>query len=245
MDWALIMGAAVLGLAGIPHCAAMCGPTCAALVCGMSPEGLRLRSIGFLATRALGYAVAGGMAAAGVGALGAWAHTAVWLRPLWGLLHALAMVLGVWLCVTGRQPLWMAGLGRVRALKATSAIPGGEVTVRWGSAPAGRRWPPGLGASLAAGSLWVAWPCGLLQSALLVASLGNSPAVGAAAMAGFALISSLPLQLAPWIWDRVGAEWQSRFQTVAVRLAGLLLTLGSGFALGKDVWHEVAAYCGF
>ncbi len=245
MDWALIVGAAALGLAGIPHCAAMCGPTCAALVWGPSPEGRPLRAIGFLATRAMGYALAGGLAAAGVGALGAWAHTAAWLRPLWGLLHAMAMVLGVWLCVTGRQPQWMAGLGRVRALRATPASPNGEAAVRWVSLPAGRRWTQGMGASLAAGSLWVAWPCGLLQSALLVASLGNSPAVGATAMAGFALISSLPLQLAPWIWERVGASWRPTLQTAAVRLAGLLLTLGSGFALGQDVWHEVAAYCGF
>lgn len=242
MDWALILGAAALGLAGMPHCAAMCGPTCAALVWGPSSEGRWLRSIAFLATRAMGYAMAGGLAAAGVGALGTWAHTAAGLRPLWALLHALAMVLGVWLLVTGRQPRWMSGLGRVRA---PSPAKGGEVPVRWASARAPRGWPAGMGASLVAGSLWVAWPCGLLQSALLVASLGNSPAVGALAMAGFALISSLPLQLAPWIGARLGSGWPAGLQTVAVRLAGLLLTLGSGFALGKDVWHDVAAYCGF
>ena len=94
--------------------------------------------------------------------------------------------------------------------------------------------------------MWVAWPCGLLQSALLVASLANSAAGGALAMAGFALASSAGLVAGPWLWARLRgsgpAGWSER---TLVRVSGLLLVAGSGFALGSGVWHQVAAYCGW
>jgi uncharacterized protein len=238
MDSALILAAAALGVAGVPHCAAMCGPTCVALVSGSSKEGQTARSLAFLAARTAGYAAAGALAAASVGTLSTFAHETAWLRPLWGLLHAGAMALGLWLLITGRQPHWMSQLGRARGAQAHSVV-------EFQSVAGPRRWPAGMGRCLGAGMLWVAWPCGLLQSALLVASLGNSPGSGALAMAVFAVISALPLHAAPWLWTRMSGGRQAGFQTLAVRLAGALLVFGSGFALGKDLWHQVASYCGF
>ena len=78
-----------------------------------------------------------------------------------------ALGLGLWLLVTGRQPV-LERLGR--------AILPHRPT-------AGKRMRGPAEAALA-GGLWFAWPCGLLQSALLVAALANGPAAGAA-MAGF------------------------------------------------------------
>lgn len=97
----------------------------------------------------------------------------------------------------------------------------------------------------AVGAVWVAWPCGLLQSALLVASLANTPTGGALAMAAFALASSAGLMAGPWLWaqmrsGRLGGLTEVRL----VRASGLLLVLGSGFALGQGVWHQVAVLCG-
>ena len=109
-------------------------------------------------------------------------------------------------------------------------------------------WSPMRGPvqAAAAGGLWVAWPCGLLQSALLVASLTSGPQAGAGAMAAFALASSGGLLAAPWLWQqlktRTGLPTWERW---LVRIAGACLVLGSGFSLGHGVWPQVAAFCGW
>lgn len=98
----------------------------------------------------------------------------------------------------------------------------------------------------AAGGMWVAWPCGLLQSALVVAGLASTPAGGAAVMAAFALSSSMGLQVAPTLWR----WWQARsagrateLQRGVVRLSGGMLALGSAWALGHGAWSQIRAYC--
>ncbi len=251
MNFTVILAAATLGLAGMPHCAAMCAPACLALwgstARGDAPgmTGHRRRMFVFLLGRTLSYAAVGGLAAAGVGALEAWAQVAPWLRPVWAMLHASGLALGLWLWVVGRQPAWMAQWGRTRRLQA----PDGEqeaARVTWHGrfTRTPETWA-GIGRSGVAGLFWVGWPCGLLQSALLVASLGNSATVGALAMAAFAAVSAVPLGVSARLWERLGQGHSTRFQTLAVRAAGAMLVLGSGFALGRDVWHQVAAYCGF
>jgi hypothetical protein len=120
---------------------------------------------------------------------------------------------------------------------------------QWVAAPA--TWQPVGGPALArlraplgaaaVGGLWVAVPCGLLQSALLVAALASTPASGAAVMAAFALASSLGLLLAAAAWQRtVATPGALRW---AVRLAGVMLAASSGWALGHGLWQQVAAYC--
>jgi sulfite exporter TauE/SafE len=100
----------------------------------------------------------------------------------------------------------------------------------------------------AAGGLWVAWPCGLLQSALVVAGLANTPVAGAVVMFAFATSSALGLHLAPALWSWWSARGSSRphavrWEQLVVRLTGALLALGSLWALGQDVWGRVWAYC--
>ena len=160
------------------------------------------------------------------------------LRPLWALVHAALLVLGLSLLWQGRQPAVLMRLGR-------RAVP----------LPAPSGWQamkaPGLGALRSrntsraawAGSLWAAWPCGLLQSALLVAALSSSAAGGAVAMAGFAVASSAGLVFAPWVWRRLGRSSGGRAERWALRGAGLLMVSMSGWALSEGVWHRVAAYC--
>ena len=57
------------------------------------------------------------LAAGSVAALAEWSAVSPALRPLWTLLNAGALVLGGWLLLRGRQPAWMARLGRGPALK--------------------------------------------------------------------------------------------------------------------------------
>ena len=95
------------------------------------------------------------------------------------------------------------------------------------------------------GLAWVAWPCGLLQSALLVAALANSPTSGAMVMGGFAAASAAGLVLGPALWWRLsggrGAALVS--PAAAVRWAGAALAVASAWALGHGMWMQVAAWC--
>ncbi|MDE2369380.1 MAG: sulfite exporter TauE/SafE family protein [Burkholderiales bacterium] len=229
MDLTLIVSATLLGLAGAPHCTVMCAAPCAAAV---GRGGMRA-TLAFQFARLSGYAAVGGLAAASVSTLGDWSRVSPALRPAWALLHAAALALGLWLLLRGRQPDWMAALGRQPAAPtdlSTQAASRGAI-------------PPMVRAG-AAGALWVAWPCALLQSALLVAAMGNGAATGAAAMAGFALASAPGLLLAPWIWRRLLAGGQARGREAwATRGGGALLAVASVWALGHDWWPRVAAFC--
>ncbi|MEI8266202.1 MAG: sulfite exporter TauE/SafE family protein [Betaproteobacteria bacterium] len=233
----------------------MCGPVCAALLgrsgrssaFGGGVQALQAAGAGawwFHSMRVAGYALAGGLVAGGVGLL-AWASQAAPLaRPVWTLFHVAALALGLWLAITAQQPSWLTRMGRARTgVGETAATPArlSEQPVHW----AGRSRDIQAGF---AGVMWVAWPCGLLQSALVVAGLANTPVAGAAVMVAFALASAMGLQVAPAFWFRwlSGAAGRSQAQTVnrlMVRLAGAFLALGSLWALGHDVWGQVWAYC--
>jgi sulfite exporter TauE/SafE len=205
----------------------MCGAPCAAV----TGQGRRAPTVGFHLARAASYAVAGALAAASVNALAALGSVSPMFKPLWSALHAAALALGLWLAFTGRQPAWLERIGRAPA--AVGAGRGGWQVIR------------GPGKAVAAGALWVAWPCGLLQSAILVAALADTPWGGAAVMVVFAAATALGLGAAPWLWRRFGGG-QAALQSagVAVRLAGGLLAAASAWALSADLWHKVAAYCG-
>ena len=96
------------------------------------------------------------------------------------------------------------------------------------------------------GLAWVAWPCGLLQSALLVAALASGPLQGGAVMASFALTSGAGLALGPWLLSRMGgggAAGEGGLR-LSVRLGGLGLAAASGWALSHGLWAQIAAVCG-
>ncbi|MFO1270113.1 MAG: sulfite exporter TauE/SafE family protein [Rubrivivax sp.] len=224
MDGALVVSATLLGLAGAPHCTAMCGAACTA-ISRRAPGNAG--TVAFHVARVAGYAAAGAVVAASVGALAALGRWSPALRPLWTLVQLAALGLGLWLLVTGRQPAFLERLGR-----ATRAAPADGWQRMRGPAEAAL-----------AGGLWFAWPCGLLQSALLVAALANGPAAGAAAMAGFALASSVGLLAAPWLWLKMGGATAAGGGTWPVRAAGALLAAASAWALGHGLWMQVWAWC--
>lgn len=269
MTLALVFSALFMGLAGSWHCAAMCGATSLGVVraCGGRSGGA---AWAFQAGRLAGYAAAGAVVASGAAALaqlGAWSPA---IRPLWVLAQAGALGLGLWLLWTGREPAWLAQLGR---------RPGGPPLP-----PGGWQRLSGPGKAAVAGGLWAAWPCGLLHSALLLAALANGPAGGAAVMAAFAAASSVGLLgVGPLLSRLVGARTApaagmvgpgrapasqagrsaaagrmaetaggpARRASVAVlvtpsalvRLAGLMLAAGAAWALGHGLWESLAAYC--
>jgi sulfite exporter TauE/SafE len=229
MDLALLLSALMLGLAGVPHCTAMCAAPCAAVTGGASGQR-SMQQMVFHAARIASYALAGAVVASSVGALAALAQWSPALRPLWTLLHSAGLALGLWLLWHGRQPAWLESLGRGSGRAA-------------GPASGWRRMRGPLRSGVA-GGLWVAWPCGLLQSALLLAALAQGAAGGALVMAGFALVTATGLMLGPAAWARLGGGAVAAVSaTWAVRLAGAMLVAASGFALTHGLWERVAAWC--
>ena len=209
--------ALLMGIAGAPHCAAMCGAACGGLAqAGRSPRAKWL----FQAGRLAGYTAAGALAATAAEAF-AWLTTQAGpLRPLWTLFHLAVLAWGLALVLLARQPAWAGAAGR-----------GAWTRVR----PLVRR----DGGQFAAGALWVFMPCGLLWSALLVASLAGGPAEGAIAMALFGAASASGLLVGPLVFAklrRLRQEW-------GTRAAGALLAGAAGWALWMDLAERIAIWC--
>jgi sulfite exporter TauE/SafE len=229
MDTALVLSGVLMGAAGAPHCLAMCGGASVALLgrCGGQASAA---GAAFHLGRIAAYAAAGALAASSVALLRSLGDLAPALRPLWTLVHVAAMGLGLWLLVTGRQPAWMSA--QARALSPQLARDGWQRVA--GPARAG-----------AVGAAWVAWPCGLLQSALIVASLSSDAIGGALVMVGFAFASSSGLWAAGWLWHRTagGRAFGLIASAWVVRFSGACLALASGWALASGLWQRVAAFC--
>ena len=121
MDLALAFSALLIGLAGSPHCVAMCGAACTAIAGRCGRQRPQPALLGLHAGRLLSYAAGGAVVAGGVGALAALAAWSPSLRPLWTLVHVAALGLGVWLLWTGRQPAFLENLGRARARELAAA----------------------------------------------------------------------------------------------------------------------------
>jgi len=156
MQTSMAMTALVMGVVGGPHCVAMCGAACAGISRAAGQQGARALWT-FQVSRMLGYALMGAFAAGSVQGL-AWlgTNTSV-IRPVWTMFHVAALLLGLALVLRARQPAWIDDLAqgvwrRVR-----------PVLVRLGAK-----------APVVLGVAWALMPCGLLYSALLMASLSAS-----------------------------------------------------------------------
>lgn len=216
-----------MGLAGTPHCAAMCGAPCAAVTQRCGSQARHGLLAGFTLGRLLSYAAGGAVVAASVGAVNVLGSMAPVLRPLWTLLHLAVLGLGLWLLFTGRQPAWWARMGTAPVMAA--APPAG-----WQRVAAPLR-------AGAAGGMLLALPCGLLQSALLIAALANTPLQGALAMGSFAVASSLGLWLPGALAAR--APGRASVNVLMLRLAGATLAAASAWALTHDLWLRWVAWC--
>jgi uncharacterized protein len=223
---ALIAAAGLMGLAGLPHCVAMCAAPCAA-VAGRGAAAQPLFQFG----RVAGYAAAGAVAAASVGALREGLAWSPMLRPLWTLLHLAALAVGLWMLWRGAWPAW---------LQRRAAAPSLSSDAGWQRIAMPLR-------SVGAGAAWIAWPCALSQSALLVAALASTPLQGAAAMAVFAAVSSPALWMGPAVLRSLGSGVAASGSAVGAtwpqRAAGALIAAGSVWALGHGLWSRVAAWC--
>lgn len=188
----LLFTAFLMGLGGMPHCAAMCGAACAVAF----PRGLPVSSwLG----RLLGYATLGAVAAVSAGAVSRWGRDVAMLKPLWIMAQVAVVLLGIRLLISGRMPALLDGAGRAAydGFRARMADRGWALSSPWRSLwQAG--WP------LVGGMAWALLPCGLLYAALMLAALAPHAWGGALVMLAFGVPSSVGVWAAPWVMRRLG-----------------------------------------
>jgi uncharacterized protein len=218
MPTTLIATAFLMGIAGGPHCVAMCGAACGGISRGKpsGSSGIGLFHLGRLA----GYAALGMIAASSIQSIGWLSIQTQALRPLWSMLHVAAIALGLLLLVTAKQPAFLDASAKRLWRRIGNSHP---------------LTPLGMGLA------WALMPCGLLYSAVLIAGLTAHAFEGALVMLAFALGSSLSLLIGPWLWLRLKStvstgQW-------GIRLAGLTLAVTSGWGLWMGLVHNSAPWC--
>lgn len=224
----LLLTAFLMGLGGIPHCAAMCGAACAVAF----PVGLPVAT---WFGRLLGYAALGGVAAVSAGLVSRWGREVAMLKPLWVMVQFAVVILGVHLLIRGRMPAWLDGAGRsaydawrARAMAWPAAL---SPVWRglWRAA-----WP------LLGGLSWALLPCGLLYAALMVAALAPDAWGGALVMLAFAVPSSIGVWAAPWVVRQWAMRRRSSGEAGAAATADSAAGIAPGAVTVPVIWLRPA-----
>ena len=232
IDWLVVVGAAITGLLGGAHCAAMCGGIATSLSLGQ--RGGWWVALQPNLGRVLGYTLAGAI-------VGGFGHALVSAANAPGLALALRAAVGAVLVVAA-----------VRLLDQRNRL-------SWLTGPGQRLWQwlrplqkPLLPANtaprrIALGMLWGWMPCGLSTTVLAVAWLQGHALHGGLTMAAFGL-ATLPVML-PLTW--AGARVGQRLQRGPWRTAAGVIVLGSGLLTLAAPWlmhapamHHVLAALG-
>jgi uncharacterized protein len=229
----LVLGSAALsGLMGAAHCAAMCG----GIATGFTIHG----HAGWAAAlqpnlgRIAGYTIAGAIA----GGLG---HGIVRVAGMSELAQAARAAVGIVLIITALR--LFDARGRFAFLAAPGQLAGRWLAPLWRIAAPGARGPR----RLLAGLLWGWLPCGLSSTVLFAAWLQASAVQGAATMLAFG-IGTLPVMV-PLTWSgaRMGQVLQRRgwrATAAAIVLIAGLATLLAPWLAGHPMVHKVLAALG-
>jgi uncharacterized protein len=231
----LLLTAFVMGLAGGPHCIAMCGAACGAMQSSFQTtsqfRSIPLRVIktipwSFYLGRMLGYGILGALAAETLRGLAWLSNQSHVFQPLWTFSHTLIFAWGVLLLVTGQQPQW--------AIKHAQQV---WVWIK-------QRTQHERFGFLGTGMVWALLPCGLLYSAVMLASLQSQWLQGALVMMAFAAGSATVLAVAPLLW-RSGQNRLSNWmrESTGMRLSGIFLISLSLTALWMDIMHHDKLWC--
>ena len=245
MLWGVIVTTLLMGLAGGPHCLAMCAAPCASIAAPLArnseqpvvwatmsgpavatlPRVDVTRMVVLHVGRMASYAALGALAAVAVGGFAQGVQWAAALRPVWALMQLLVLLWGLTLLIWARQPAWMEQASRHLWSR-----------VQQGLATRGRL--------LVLGLAWACLPCGLLYSAVAVAALTGSASGGAAAMLAFGIGTTVWLVVGPWLLARAGRAVNGWRQDLGTRLAGAVLVLMSGWALWMHAMqHGPVLWC--
>lgn len=183
----------------------------------------------FHAARLLGYALLGAAVASGSAVLRWGADTLPLMRPVWAMLNAGLLILGISLLLTGRQPAWIDAIGQ-RVWQGTGK-----------SGSPRRALRPAL-----AGLSWALMPCGLLYSALAVAVLASDPLRGAAVMLTFGAGTVVHLSAARALLQavlRYSSTRAARIELHGNRMAGAALAVMAILALVALALGQPHPFC--
>lgn len=221
-----------MGLAGGPHCLIMCGAACGAMQ--HKPQSAKHFPVRVMQTvpwsfylgRMIGYATLGAIAASSIQALAWLSSKSGVFQPLWTFSHTMIFAWGLLLVITGQQPGWaVQGAQQVWAW-----IKQHTHHVKFGY--------------LLTGMVWALLPCGLLYSAVMLASLQSYWLQGALVMIAFSLGSACVLALAPILWKTSQQTLPAWFsEAYGMRLSGMILLIFSVVALWMDVVHHDKLWC--
>ncbi len=217
MQLTLTASAFIMGLAGGPHCVAMCGAACGAILPADDKRSLYHYHLG----RILGYALLGAIATYAIQSLAWLSEASSVLKPAWTFFHVVILAWGFILLIFGRQPTWVDRAGQTL----------------WGKVRSVAQHQFGY---FYIGLLWALMPCGLLYSAVVMAGFNAEPIGGAISMAAFGIGSGAVLLFAPMAWFKLK---KSFLEPYGMRLAGLLLVAASGWAVWMDVVHQNKIWC--
>lgn len=248
MSATFIFTAFVMGLAGGPHCIAMCGAACGMMHQRSSTKitfhpnidskrwAFSYLALSFLNNlkhgtpwsfylgRLLGYASLGALAAFSVKGLAWFSGQTAIFQAVWTFFHAMVFAYGLMLLIFGQSPTWAERWGR-RLWQAVSQYTQHKRTGYFFT-----------------GVVWALMPCGLLYSALLFASLQADWLKGALSMLAFALGSGMVLAIGPTVWTKLRAiHWFS--EGLGMRLTGIILIAMSLTALWMDIMHHNKLWC--
>lgn len=217
MQLTLTTSALLMGLAGGPHCIAMCGAACGTILLANNKNSL----FAYHSGRILGYALLGALATYAIQSIAWLSDTNSIFKPVWTFFHIIIFAWGLILILFGRQPNWVdrAGQGIWRTVKQVADVRFGYFYI---------------------GLLWALMPCGLLYSALVMAAFNAEPIGGAMSMAAFGIGSGVALLFAPLAWLKLKS---TLLEPYGMRLAGLLLAGASGWAVWMDVMHQNKIWC--
>lgn len=227
----LLLTAVLMGVVGGPHCLAMCGAPCLGISRWTPDRPLRSLLL-FQAGRLIGYATLGAVAAASMSSLSWLSVQSAAFRPVWSMVHVLAVLLGLLLIWRADQPLWLNQTAQ-------------KIWQRVASPARRQAFQQHPGGAVFLGMAWALLPCGLLYSALLVALFSGSPIQGALVMMAFALGGAVVLTVGPMLWlqlqqhQTVSARWSQ----MGTRLAGLTLSVTAAWGLWMGLAHDQAPWC--
>lgn len=192
-----MLAAFLMGLGGVPHCAAMCGAACAVVF----PAGVpRLALVG----RCLSYAILGVVAAASAGTVSGWGRSLAFIQPFWVMGQMAAFGLGLWMLAFGRMPAALDQWGSHTFQRVRHHWQRSPVSAQWAQRPTWMR-------QLVGGMAWALLPCGLLYAALMTAALAPDAASGGLVMLCFAV----PGAFGVWAAPAVLARWRRAAPGVA------------------------------
>jgi sulfite exporter TauE/SafE len=231
MNSSLLLTAGLMGLVGGPHCLAMCGAPCLG-ISRWTPERPLHSLLWFQAGRLLGYASLGAVAAASMSSLAWLSVQSAAFRPLWTMVHVMAVLLGLLLMWRANQPLWLNETAqRLWQRVASPARRQAFLQHPWGA--------------MLLGMAWALLPCGLLYSALMVALFSGGPGQGALVMICFALGGGVMLTVGPLFWLKLQQHHavSQRWSNLGTRLAGLTLSATAAWGLWLGLVHDQAPWC--